>query len=343
MSHQRLFFMGVFGAVFVALVSVLASWMFFAQQEQRDGEGQGKLFFTTMTHMESNFRDDVDEDLFLRHVDQLRYAMDLFDEYGAKLTIESEAPFARANTTWGVNVLQEVIDRGHGVGTHADFGASPMDRDMTLAEMTQRFVENKDLVDALVGSENNRGVSGGTGYPDWVLAASGAGFQYMDAVTGFGYLAMPLAARPEGWTDAYIRSVGYHDPIPVDFVDRLFPLPLANAKDLVADEDPAIVLLGGDIGELASLSEGRNACFPDCVFDEDDVAVVKSSLDEALALQAAGSVARVNMHIPLSLLVPENEPALRSLLGLVQAYVADDKVLFATQGESFDAYEATLR
>ena len=55
------------------------------------------FYFTTMTHMEGNFKDDRDEDLFDRHVEQIRWAMDLFDEYGAKLTIESEQSFAKAN------------------------------------------------------------------------------------------------------------------------------------------------------------------------------------------------------------------------------------------------------
>ena len=82
------------------------------------------LYFTTMTHMEEDFKDDTDQGLFDRHVTNMRWAMDLFDEYGAKLTFESDQPFAKANSIWGVNVLKEAVDRGHGAGTHAGFGAT---------------------------------------------------------------------------------------------------------------------------------------------------------------------------------------------------------------------------
>lgn len=296
------------------------------------------LYITTMTHMEGNFADDTVEALFLRHVDQIRWAMDLFDEYGAKLTIESEQSFAIANTKWDVNILQEVVDRDHGVGTHADFGASLREKNVSLEELTQNFIENKALVDALVGAENNRGVSGGTSYADWVLGASVAGFEYMDGVTGFGYLSMSADARPDGWTDEYIRSVGYHDPIPLEFADRLYPLPLANAEDLVPDEDPAIVIMGGDIGELASLAEGRNNCFPDCVFDDADVQAVADSIEEAMALRDDDRMARINMHIPLTLLKEENEATLRKLLSIIQDYVDAGELTWATQGESYDAF-----
>ncbi len=296
------------------------------------------LYITTMTHMEGNFDDDEHETFFLRHVDQIRWAMDLFDEYGAKLTIESEQPFAIANTKWNLNILREVIDRGHGIGTHADFGASLRDRSISLAELTQNFVENKALVDALVGAENNRGVSGGTGYADWVLGASAAGFSYMDAVTGFGYLSMSEEVRPDGWTDEYIRNVGYHDPIPLEFADRLYPLPLANAEDLVSDEDPAIVVMGGDMGELASLAEGRNNCFPDCTFDDADVQAVVDLIEEAIALRDDDRMARMNIHIPLVLLKKEHEATLRMFLSAVQSYVEAGEITWMTQGESYDAF-----
>jgi hypothetical protein len=64
------------------------------------------LYMTTMTHMESNFQDDRDQKIFERHVRLLSYGMSLAEGYGAKLTVESEKSFARANTIWGVNFMQ---------------------------------------------------------------------------------------------------------------------------------------------------------------------------------------------------------------------------------------------
>lgn len=352
-SSQGVYLWGGAAVVLLAIVGIVKYLSFeepsfrqdvLSQKEEERGEEvvdrhqNGKLYITTMTHMEGNFKDDQDEDLFLRHVEQIRWAMDLFDEYGAKLTIESEQSFAKANTRWGVPILREVVEGGHGVGTHADFGASPRDRSLTTQQLAAKFIANKKLIDDLVGKEHNIGVSGGTGYADWILAASQAGFSFMDGVTAFGYLSMPFHARPEGWTDEYIRSTVYHDPVPVDFEERLYPLPLANAEDLEADEEAMLVVMGGDIGELASLAEGRSNCFPNCVLDEGDVRVVEEALQRALAMKESERTARINMHIPLDLLQREYEGTLRVLLEVVEGYVERGEVAWATQQESYQGF-----
>ncbi|NBD34986.1 MAG: hypothetical protein GVY30_03180, partial [Chloroflexi bacterium] len=143
-----------------------------AERSERTDTPAGEdapLYLTTMTHLEGDFKDDQNEDIFQLHADQLRYGLALANEYGAKFTIESEKPFARACETWGVNALQEVLDMGHGVGTHCDVGfqytpASPQ-------ELAQLYLERKELVDALVGPEHNRGYSGGGSERDWIIAA----------------------------------------------------------------------------------------------------------------------------------------------------------------------------
>ncbi len=295
------------------------------------------LYITTMTHMESNLKDDVDEELFRKHAADIRWAMNLFDEYGAKLTIESEQSFATANTAWGDNVLADVIAQGHGVGTHADFGGNSRIM-LTLAELTTAFKENKALIDTLVGSENNYGVSGGTGPTDWVLGASAAGFHYMDGVTGFGYLAMDESERPTGWDDGHIRNATYHDPIPVDFAERIYPLQLADATDLEDDEGAVLTVMGGDIGELSSLAEGRSTCFPDCTFDADDIAVVEASILEASEIRDHSRFAKINMHIPLTLLTTRNETLLREFLSMIKTYVDDGTIIWSTQKGAYEAF-----
>lgn len=302
------------------------------------------FYVTTMTHMEGNFRDDVDRDLFLRHVDQMRWAMDLFDEYGAKLTFESEQSFAKANTTWELNILKEAIDNGHGVGTHADFGAERATK--TFGFYVRAMEANKALIDDLVGAEHNKGLSGATGAYDWVGAATAAGFSYMDATTGFAYLNMPLTARPDGWTDEAIRSTYYHDPAPTNLVDRTTPFLLANADDFVPDEkndltDGYLAISGGELGELASLAEGRETCAPNCTLTTDDVTEYFRQVDAALAGHDTTLVGKVNLHIPLSLLKEENETVLRSFLsGITTRYVDTGKMTWATQLAAYEGYAA---
>lgn len=300
------------------------------------------LTLTTMTHMEGNFTDDKNEALFTKHVTDIRWAMDLFDEYGAKLTFESEQSFAKASTVWGINILKEVVDAGHGVGTHADFGASPKER-LTQDELSVKFKENKTLIDDLVGAENNYGVSGGTGPGDWVLGASSAGFHYIDAVTGFGYLSMPESARPSGWTNSYIISTAYHDSIPPSLSDRLYTLPLKDAQDLVADANPVIVMMNGEVGELASLDEGRSTCSPNCTFDQADVDAYLAAMKEIMDMRDTSKFTRMNIHIPLTLLKASNETLLRSLLSAVKPYVDNGTAVWATQIGAYKAYNESVQ
>jgi len=324
------------------IVEIMSDWLV-EQLSAPVSATKVPITLSVMIHMEGAFEDDEHENLFKKHVETLRWAMDLFDEYGAKLTVESSDSFARANATWGLNFMKEVVDRGHGVGTHADFGAHE-EPPLSVEELIEKFEANKALVDVLVGAENNRGVSGGQGYTDWVLAASGAGFQYMDGVTGFGYLSMPMSARPDAsWTDGYIKNLAYHDPIPPDFADRIYPLILKDARDLVPDEEGIITVLNGDIGELASLAEGRKTCNPDCVFDADDVQSFLDTIEEADAIRDPTRFTRINIHIPLVLYKRENESLLRSLLAGIQNYVEEGALEWATEGEAYDEFQASLK
>ncbi len=298
------------------------------------------FIITTMTHMEGVYTDDVNERVFDKHVADMRWAMDLFDEYGAKLTFESEQSFAKANTNWGLNILKEVITRGHGVGTHADFGARA---GLTLAELTQNFVNNKKLVDGLVGSANNQGVSGGTGPTDWVLAATAAGFHYIDAVTGFGYLSMPTSARPSQWTDAYILSTGYHDSIPPKLEDRIYPIPLKDAEDLQPDAEAALTMMSGDLGELSSLAEGRSNCSPNCTLNKSDVDVVVRSIDDIIAYRDTSRFTKINFHIPMDLLVKSNEATLRSMLSAIKEYTDAGTLSWDTQLGAYKQYISSIK
>lgn len=309
-----------------------------ADQTLNDQATTPTLYITTMTHMEGNFKDDVDRDLFLRHVNDMRSAMDMFDAYGAKLTFESEQSFAKANTTWDLNILREVIDRGHGVGTHADFGAEQPMRDEGYYARSLR--RNKALVDALVGAENNRGLSGGTGYRDWVTATADAGFDYMNALTAFAYLPMPLSARPSGWTDEYIRSTVYHDAVPVTLADRVRFYTLADATDLLPDTNGVLTIAGGEIGELSSLAEGRITCAPNCKLTNADVDVFTDALREANTVRMATSLpVKVNVHIPLALLNANNREVLTYFLSQVaDVQSTEPAMVWATQGAAYDGY-----
>lgn len=303
------------------------------------------LYLATMTHMEGNHKDDVLESVFLEHVEQLRYGMALADEYGAKLTIESEKPFARANTVWGLNLLQEIVDKGHGVGTHCDIGAN--EKNLSVEDFTALFRENKTLVDALVGAEQNKGCSGGGSATDWVLAASQAGFSYIDGVVGFHYLAMPIKNRPSTtWTDQYIRTEAFHENAPFDLEDRIYLRMLANAQDFEHDEDGVLVVSAGSLGRLDMIAETNGdltLCEKEknCPLTAEDVTALVEQIRMIDTGRDRSTVAKIDVYFPASTWMPENETVLRAFFEAMQTLEEEGVVQWATQLEVYEAYIAS--
>ncbi len=296
------------------------------------------LFLTTMTHMEGDWPDDTDQDFFLRNVQRLRFGMDLFEDYGAKMTVESEKPFSRANTVWDLNILQEVVRRGHGVGTHCDIGFR--DPIMPAEEFAALLKENKDLVDALVGAENNRGCSGAGGANDWAVAARMAGFDYIDGIVGMHYLSMPIANRPDpSWTDQYIRNVAFHYNAPVELEQRLYPFLIKDATDFIPDPDGTLLVSGGDLGQLAGLAEAEQdvICRPDCSLADEDVEALLRIIDEVDRTRDRSRIAKLNLYFPANIFVETNESSLRHFLSQMEELERQGIIQWATQLEVAEA------
>jgi hypothetical protein len=306
--------------------------------------GDAPLYMTTMTHMEVNFTDDRDQGIFMRHVEELRYGMDLAEEYGAILTIESEKPFARANTTWNLNIMAEIQQRGFGVGTHCDIGYN--EPAMSVDQFAAMFTENKALVDALIGAENNLGCSGGGSVNDWALAASQAGFKYLDGIVGMHYLAMPVASRPgPEWTDTFIRGGNFHLNAPVDMDQRIYPFGVANALDFNADPNPVIVVSSGELGLFSALAEqgreyGGGPVLHDdeYTFDNADVDKLVSIIEEVDRTRDRSRIAKLCVYLPANAYLPQNETVLRYFFGQMQALAARGTITWATQRQVYEAY-----
>jgi hypothetical protein len=297
------------------------------------------FFFSTMTHMEGGHFDDRDQQMFLRHVNLLRHGIELADEYAAKLTIESEQPFARANTIWGINMMQEIVDRGHGVGTHCDFGFR--DSLMSVEEYAAYFTENKQLVDDLVGAENNRGCSGSGSVNDYVLAAAMSGFDYIDGIVSMHYLSMPMENRPSPqWTDQYIRSGNHHENSPLELYERLYPFMVADATDFVADEDGIIMISSGGLGAIQNLEEEANGtdCPNKCRFTRADVDVLVEQLRQIDHNRDVSRVAKTDVYIAAEYFDQSNDDALHYFFSEVQKLQDEGIITWATQGGVYDAY-----
>jgi hypothetical protein len=310
------------------------------------GAAEAPLYLTTMTHMEGAWEDDRNESLFLRHVEQLRYGMDLAEEYGAILTIESEKPFARGNTLWGVNIMAEVRDRGFGVGTHCDIGFN--EPEMSVAQFARMFVENKTLVDNLIGAENNLGCSGGGSVNDWAQAASMAGFKYLDGIVSMHYLSMLMENRPGlEWTDEFIRDGHYHLNSPVNLYQRIYPFEVASAQDFLPDENPVIVISSGELGLLSAMAEkgreyegGPILHDDEYTFDNADIDALVQKILEVDRNRDRTRIAKLCVYLPASAYMPENEELLRYFFSQMQALAQQGVINWATQKQVYEAYVA---
>ncbi|MBI2566740.1 MAG: hypothetical protein HYV63_06885 [Candidatus Schekmanbacteria bacterium] len=300
-------------------------------------DGTAPIIFTAMTHTDGTTY-TANSRSFLSAVEQARWAMSLYDEYGLKMNLEASKDFATANTTWSVNILAETVANRHGVGTHANGIGGSQARESTLS-YARKITENKRAVDALVGTANNVSISGICGRSDWVAAAARARFKTIDAITGMCYLSMPEEARPDGWTDDAILSTYYHDAAPVDFAERISPFRLKDSQDFTPDADGVITISNGELGELASLAEGRVSCGTSCELGEDDFQVVYDAIDLIVATRDPGQVARINIHIPMRHFDAANESLLRSFMAALKAYADDGAIAFGTQKDVVDTYE----
>ena len=326
----------------------------------RGGEGDGgtgrdggadagvptPIHFGVMVHLESGMQ-FTSQQMFTGYDQQVREVVDLFSDNQAKLTVESEKPYAEAAAQWAAtdNALLHSLSKGLGVGTHCDIGGPQT----TSAD----FAENKSKVDALVGAENNLGCSGGWGQSDWANAAADGGFKYLDGVVMMAYLGVPQQNRPidpdtgSPYTDAKIQQTVYHDPAPPDLLDRIYPRLLADTNDLEADTDGRLLLLTGEIGEVASLYEGRSNCFPNCVLTQDDLDVIVDTVEQAYAGKDHSRFAMMYFHFPIGTLRADASGTTEQKKQLVAGWLqqmgtlaAAGKIQWVTMREAYEGFVA---
>jgi len=304
--------------------------------------GVAPLFITTMTHLEGswNYGGPQGHDKFDVDVDKIVLAMNTFEPHGALLTVESEVPFSTAATEWNSDIFDQLMARGHGVGTHCDI--VPDQPVLPPPEIAAQFSERKVLMDALIGEENNLGCSGGQGRNDWIVGAHLAGFKFVNGIVGFAFLSMPLDNRPDGWTDEYILEDGHHhDPVPVDLEDRIHPFMMDDALDLVPDVPGKVLLSAGALGRLDGFAEAAQgvSCNPSCTFEDADIEAVFDRIDEAIALHDPTRVGKMDVYFPLSIFKSDNIPFIDAFLSrLKEEYVDTGKITWATQKDIYDAY-----
>lgn len=289
------------------------------------------VYVAFMTHIEDNWLDDVDSNVFNLHASQMRNGVQYFKPYGAKFTAEVAIPFATGCYNWGDNVLQSLIDSTMGIGTHANSSSN--------------FDVTKTLVDGLVGGANNRHVSGGCGAADtvfsnnWIDSAYQAGFQFVDGMVHFTYLNIPVINRPGMVSDSLILNVLYHDPVPANFNIRIHPHRASDGFDWINQTTGPILALTGSMGSINSLAEGYSVCGASCPLDSADIDSMVSYINQAvLRKQTTDLFTVVYTHNQLNLLEPSNQHLYDYLFTSLQPLVNSGEIQYGTMGEVYDAY-----
>jgi len=310
--------------------------------EDARADHEWPVYIATMTHLEGGEawqKAATNESFFSSIAKELRYGMDMAETYGATLTFESEKPFSLGSAAFDDNVLREALDRGHGVGTHCDIAPQV---ELPLNELVAEFKACKDPVDALVGVENNLGISGGGGKSDWYAGASEAGFSYLDGTVALHYLALPESARPKGWNDKAILREFFHDPAPQD-ESYFYPF-LIGGLGFEEDSGGNLLVTNGCIGDVRHYEEtqplgldlGTASCGEDCPMTQQDVDLAVEFVRDFVGQHDGSRPGKITFFFPSATFVEENEAMLNSFFSTMQKLENEGLVQWASQREVYD-------
>ena len=205
------------------------------QTERTEPDGKGVVQFTIVLHLEG-WDDGNKEISFRKHAELLRTYADLFERYGAKMTLESKE-IIDGCINWNDNVLLEMQGRGHAVGIHADAGgeqnASVRSIARTLSEMRTKLLALG--IDATFAS-------GTASKANWVEACERAGIDTVSCMVAYGLWSLDPALRPDGF-EPYRSPADGHEPYPFVLEDRVYPWLMDDGSNWVLPDSSGRVLL----------------------------------------------------------------------------------------------------
>jgi hypothetical protein len=299
----------------------------------------GTVYFGLMVHLEGWNNEMYDQPMFDRHADEARKLANIFEDYCAKVTFEASPEFVAGCKAWGDNVLQELHDRGHGVGVHADKGYYPPGSGYTLAQFTSEIKQMKDDLEDLVNF-NIQHVSGICSDLDWAKAAIDAGYVFTTGGVGYCAMSMPVNMRPAEYRNCRNPSL-CHGNMPLEMKDRIHPWRINTAKGdwTVDDPDGRLVNIASD-GGIKSVYEdtlspaathGSNA------YSDDDIPVLIDKVEEAISLSEAG---KVNvLYFSLSIGAEDVDPVFyNKMFTAMQPYIDSGQLEYKTMNEMYEEY-----
>ncbi|MHB8781019.1 MAG: hypothetical protein ACYC55_06515 [Candidatus Geothermincolia bacterium] len=301
---------------------------------KEEPEESAVLYLTVMLHLEGWENEANNRSSFQAHAGKLREYADIFDRYGAKLTIEAKREFVGGCRNFRDNVLQEMYDRGHGVGVHAEVGA---EQNLTQKQFTSELKDMRTRMEAL--GFPVRHVSGISSPLDWVTAAADAGYSFVSGVVEYALLSLSSENVPEEYLPAVERGGGpamNHGSVPYAMEERIHPWRMASGADWLtpAPEGPLVIMPGSGGDTLPNLAEGAESAMN--AFNQQDIEVFRAELEKALA---AADPKLVNVwYVGWSLGAFADGAVLEQLLQAIEPYVLDGRVVWKSLPEVYDIF-----
>ncbi len=299
--------------------------LLFAGCDKSDSEPV--LYIGLMVHLEGwNLREDAAYDSYKEKILALA---DIFDEYGAALTLELKEPVTACEIR-GDYYFKQLEERGHGIGVHADAGgtAKPGEtwQDMSLSMASMKNTLEKQGVTV-------RHVSGYCSPLDWVRAVLEAGYSFVTGGVTYCLLSLPQEEIPEPYSDCETPAE-CHDPYPLTIEDRIHAWTIKKGEPWIEDRKAGeLVYIAAATDGLPYLS-GEDSGAPE--FTGDDVDVYLEKLE--YALNHLDSEQPNFFYVGWSFGTEMPESFARQWLGAIQQYADEGRVQWKTIPEMYDIY-----
>jgi hypothetical protein len=307
------------------------------------GREPGTVYFGFMVHLEGWDNEMNNQGQFDKHAGEARKLADVFEDYGAKVTFEASPEFVEGCEAWNDNVLQELHDRGHGIGVHADKGYYPPGNGYALqqfaSEIEQMRLDMEDLVDF-----NVQHVSGICSDLDWAKAAIDAGYVFTTGGVGYSAMSMPVGLRPAEYRNC--KNPGQcHGNMPLDMADRINPWRIGTAKADWTVDDPngKLVYLASD-GGIKNLYEetlDSSQTHGDFEYTDEDIDVLVDKIEQALSLSDANEVNIIYFSLSIGAADVDTGFYTRMFQAL-KPYVDSGKLEYKSMNEMYEEYISGL-
>ena len=292
-------------------------------------DGKGVIYFTVMVHLEG--WSDEKEGAFNRHSREVINTADLFEKYGARLTLESKE-FTQGCLLYE-NVLKQMEERGHAVGLHADVGGS---KKTTYEEMCAELVRMKAQLEEL--GVTVRHVSGVCSDKDWVTASINAGFEAVTGAVSYGLWALDEGLRPEGF-EPYKNPQAGHAAWPWETQGALYPWRAEKGANwIIPSEEGNIIIFPSGMGLDSAYEETQESGGEHVknILDANDLELWEQELKTIVTLSDSRHLN--TYYAAWSLGSAADLSVLEEWLQMVDRYVQNGQIVWSTIPEMIDLY-----